>query len=162
MLGEHITRLRNTSALWRWSRVVVYVERNLGFEAEHHARAFDGFPGVTFRIDQTAQRVGVYTTNAVKHAACTMLNTYMREQRVNMYESFVSRDIHAVKTRLREQLHTYSYQFKSPADTFGSMKVALSGKVGGMKDDIVICLQLGIYFTAFDLQEKNTQNTLIT
>jgi hypothetical protein len=52
--------------------------------------------------------------------------------------------------RLREQLNVYSYQFKDPSDTFGKQRVALTGKVGGMKDDIVIALQLGVFFTDWD------------
>lgn len=38
----------------------------------------------------------------------------------------------------------YSLQFKSAVNVFGKQRQALSGKVGGMKDDVVICLQLAI------------------
>jgi hypothetical protein len=38
-------------------------------------------------------------------------------------------------------------QFKIPDTVFQRGRYALSGKVGGMKDDIVICLQLGVYWT---------------
>ena len=49
--------------------------------------------------------------------------------------------------RLNEQLTIYSLQFKEAANVFGKGRAALSGKVGGMKDDVVIAMQLGIYFS---------------
>jgi hypothetical protein len=48
---------------------------------------------------------------------------------------------------LREQLETYSMQFKTADTVFQKIRWALSGKVGGSKDDIVICFQRGIYWT---------------
>ena len=34
---------------------------------------------------------------------------------------------------------TYGAQFKAAPDTFGKDKISLSGKAGGMKDDMCIC-----------------------
>ena len=33
-------------------------------------------------------------------------------------------------------------------NVFGKQRQALSGKVGGMKDDVAVALQLGIYFSS--------------
>ena len=44
-------------------------------------------------------------------------------------------------------MEIYSFQFKTPDNVFQKGRFALSGKVGGLKDDIVICLQLGLYWT---------------
>lgn len=41
-----------------------------------------------------------------------------------------------------------SFQYKAAANAFGKQRVALSGKVGGMKDDVAIALQLAIYYSA--------------
>lgn len=57
--------------------------------------------------------------------------------------------------RLREQLNVYSYQFKIGVTTFQTDRCAISGKIGGMKDDICIALQLGLYFTDIDLAQEN-------
>ena len=51
------------------------------------------------------------------------------------------------RRRMKEQLEIYSFQFKTPDNVFQKGRFALSGKVGGLKDDIVICLQLGLYWT---------------
>ena len=136
---------------FKGSRVFVFVERNLGFEAEHHHRALGDLPGVEFYMDHKAGRVGVLTTNETKHAMSTILNTMLRERRVHVAKEVVSRDPRGMLVRLREQLEIYSYQFKQAVNTFGKDQVALSGKVGGMKDDVCICLQLGVYWTSAEI-----------
>jgi hypothetical protein len=50
LVEEHIRRLRKNPA-WYNSRVIIYVERNLGHEAEHHRHALKDIPGVFFRED---------------------------------------------------------------------------------------------------------------
>ena len=71
----------------------------------------------------------------------------LREQRVSIAKPLISERPEENARRLREQLHVYSMQFKSAVNVFGKQRQALSGKVGGMKDDVVICLQLGVYFS---------------
>ena len=157
MVSEHILSLRRD--LHRSLSVVkIYVERNLGFEAEHHHRALGCIPGVEFFVDHKAGRVGVLTTNATKHAMSTILNTMMRERRVHVARTVVSRDAKASLVRLREQLEIYSYQYKQAGNTFGKNQVALSGKVGGMKDDLCICLQLGAYWTSAEIAQRLHSN----
>lgn len=124
------------------------VERNLGFEAEHHQRALNGIPLTRHRIDHQAKRYGILTTEEIKMGMMTLLNNMLREQRVNVLDSIISQDSNGCLRRLREQLGIYSFQYKAASDTFGKQRVALSGKVGGMKDDVCIALQLAVYFSA--------------
>jgi hypothetical protein len=126
----------------------VFVERNLGFEAEHHKRALDYLPGVSFYVDQKANRVGVLTTEATKHAMATLVVSMLAERRMHILPNLYSKEPDAMRIRLREQMETYSAQFKQAPDTFGKDKISLSGKVGGMKDDVVIAMQLGIYYSS--------------
>ena len=105
------------------------VERNLGFEAEHHQRALHGIQMTRHRIDHTAKRYGILTTEDVKLGMMTLLNNMLREQRVNIFTDLVSDDAKGNKRRLREQLSIYSFQFKSAPDTFGKGRVSLNGKV---------------------------------
>ena len=104
---------------------------------------------VVFYRDQQACRTGILTTDVVKMAAMTMTNVMLREQRVNLMPEaqLVSRDPQEIRRKLREQLEIYSMQFKTADTVFQKNRCALSGKVGGFKDDIVICMQLGIYWT---------------
>ena len=134
--------------MFRHSEIIVMVELNLGFEAEHHHRALQGIPMTRHRVDHTTKRYGILTTQDVKLGMMTLLNNMLREQRVNLFDSLVSDDAPGNRRRLREQLSIYSFQFKSVPDTFGKQRVSLNGKVGGMKDDVCIALQLAIYYSS--------------
>lgn len=135
--------------------IYIYVERNLGFEAEHHQRALDQLYGVKFRLDNQAKRVGILTTQPIKHAACQLLNYMLREDRLQVIPAFISRDAAAARVKLREQLEIFSFQWKSADTVFQQDRCALSGKVGGMKDDTVMALMLGVYFTQLDRHQGN-------
>lgn len=141
------------------------MERNLGYESEHHHRALGDIPGVFFYIDHHANRVGVMTSNETKHAMCSVLSTMLREQRVHIRkaDALVSREPERNLARLRDQMEVYGYQFKAASNTFTKEKIALSGKVGGMKDDLCICLQLGVYWTNVEItRQQLTTNALAT
>jgi hypothetical protein len=154
MIEDHIRRLRVARPQWVRSHIKIYVERNLGFEAEHHKLALQHLPYVSFRIDPESDRVGVYTTQTIKHAMATLLNTLLRDERVHILKPIVT-TCDANLVRLRDQLHVYSYQYKIGVNTFQTDRCAISGKVGGMKDDICIALQLGVYFTDLDSRIGN-------
>ena len=62
------------------------VERNLGFEAEHHQRALNGLPHTRFRIDRNANRYGILTTEEIKYGMMTLFNNMLRDQRVSFYD----------------------------------------------------------------------------
>lgn len=156
-MAHHIRSLRREPG-FSGSRVVIYVERNLGFEAEHHKRALKLLPNTVFYVDETHDRVGVLTTNPIKHAMCQLVVLMLEEHRLHVRKPLVSRDPRAMALRLREQMEVYSYQFKSASNTFQKSQVAISGKVGGMKDDICICLQLACYFTQLERRREAVLN----
>jgi len=81
-----------------------------------------------------------------------LIVSMLAEHRLHMYDRLYSNDPNGMRVRLREQMETYSVQYKASADTFGKDRIALSGKVGGMKDDICICLQLAAYYTQLETQ----------
>jgi hypothetical protein len=155
LVEEHIERLRRQHVQWAESVVYIYVERNLGFEAEHHQRALEHLRGVHFRLDRHASRVGMLTTQSIKHAACELLNFMLREDRVGVAPDLVSRDAAAARAKLRDQLEIFSYQWKSAETVFQQDRCALSGKIGGMRDDVVMALLLGVYFSQLDRHQGN-------
>lgn len=73
---RHIMRIRERE-VFRHSEIVVMVERNLGFEAEHHHRALSGIPLTRHRVDHQAQRYGVLTTEEVSGIASCCLTVDM-------------------------------------------------------------------------------------
>jgi hypothetical protein len=144
----HIDDIRRIPE-FQFSAIQIFVERNLGFEAEHFERNLQQMENVVFYKDVEAGRTGILTTDRVKLGAMTMTNVMLREHRVNVLPQtrLVSRNPQEARRKLREQLEIYSLQFKSADNVFQKNKFALSGKVAGFKDDIVICMQLGIYWT---------------
>jgi hypothetical protein len=146
LVQRHIRRLREVRELV-FSQVIIMVERNLGFEAEHHERALNGLPHTRFRVDHAARRFGILTTEEVKYGMMTLFNNMLRDQRVAFREPLLSEDPPAARRRVQEQMKVYSFQYKQAVNCFGKQRVALCGKVGGMKDDVVIALQLAVYYS---------------
>jgi len=146
LVQRHVLRIREIREL-ALSNIVIMVERNLGFEAEHHERALNCLPNTRFRIDHAARRYGILTTEEVKYGMMTLFNNMLRDQRVAFRDPLVSEDPTAARRRIQEQMKVYSFQFKQAVNCFGKQRVALCGKVGGMKDDVVIALQLAIYYS---------------
>ena len=159
LVEEHICSLRKNLYRAR-SKVVIFVERNLGFEAEHHRRALGHLENVVFFEDVKAGRVGVLTTDSVKYAAMELVNIMLRERRISICKHMHSRDRKPMLIRLRDQLEVYSFQFKAAVTTFQKDRTSLSGKVGGMKDDLCIALQLGCYWTSVGILEKSRAQVL--
>lgn len=158
-VAQHIENIRKDPN-YRISPIFIYVERNLGFEAEHHKRALDDIPGVKFYIDQKSERVGVLTTETIKHAMVQLVNVMLSENRLHVANPLISSEPVILRSKLREQMDTYSYQLKLAVNTFQKDKIALSGKVGGCKDDLCICLQLACYFTQLEDQRVQQCMTL--
>ena len=109
-------------------------------------------PNTRFYIDEQHDRIGVLTTNETKHAMARLVVLMLEERRLHIRKPVVSRDAKEVIIRLRQQMEIYSYQFKTADTTFQKDQIAISGKVGGMKDDICIALQLACYFTQIERQ----------
>ena len=59
-------------------------------QAEHHHRALQGIAGTRHRVDHAAQRYGILTTEDIKHAMCTLLDTMLREERVSVMPTLLS------------------------------------------------------------------------
>lgn len=67
-------------------------------------------------------------------------------------------DIHQVVVVTINHTHThihtmqvYSYQFKTSETPFGKDQMCLSGKIGGMRDDVAICCQLVVYWSGLEV-----------
>lgn len=88
---------------------------------------------------------------------CTLTNAMLRERRICLLRDpyFVSLEEIPLKKLLRDEMGIYSYQFKSAASVFQKDACALSGKVGGFKDDFCVVLQLGVYWIAQIVDQRS-------
>ena len=118
-----------------------------GSKAEHHERPLSGLTHVRFRIDHQAARYGILTTEEVKYGMMTLTNNMLRDQRIAVAPALVSQDAAANLRRLKEQVTVHSFQFKAALNCFSKQRVALCGKVGGMKNEVCMAIQLAIYFS---------------
>ena len=123
-MERHIKRIKCTSE-FLFSEIVIMVERNLGFEAEHHQRALNGLPHTRFRIDHSANRYGILTTEEVKYGMMTLFNNMLRDQPVAFCDPLLSEDPFTVRRRVQEQMKVYSFQYKQAVNCFGKQRVAL-------------------------------------
>jgi hypothetical protein len=155
LVERQIQRIKSQPLLL-FSPIIIMCERNLGFEAEHHERTLHGIPHTGHRIDHAAKRYDVLTTETINHDMCTLTNTMLREQCISIVKPLISEDHEDNLRRLHEQLTVYSLQFKEAHNVFGKTRATLSGKVGGMKDDVVIAMQLGIFYSAEPHMYKHT------
>lgn len=92
-MRTHIADLRCIPE-FEYSPVLIFVERNLGFEAEHIHRALRNEPLVEFYRDEQASRTGILTTDVIKLASMTLTNVILREQRLSILpaQQLVARD----------------------------------------------------------------------
>jgi CHAD domain-containing protein len=81
------------------------------------------------------------------------------QDRVHIDAALCSRDAAAARVKLREQLEVFSYQWKTAESVFQTDRCALSGKIGGMKDDVVMAFMLGVYFSQLDRHQGNVPVT---
>ena len=65
----------------RDSKVIIIVERNLGFEAEHLFRYCRSIPESGFLREKGNTRIGILTTQTMKMAYVSFLNILLREER---------------------------------------------------------------------------------
>ena len=72
LVRRHIGRIRD-EPMFRFSPIVIMVERNLGFESEHHERALRDLPNCRHRVDHQAKRFGILTTEDIKYGMMTLL-----------------------------------------------------------------------------------------
>lgn len=147
LVEAHVERLRNLPA-YTHSEIYIIVERNLGNEAEHHKIALQHLSGVKWHVDYAARRVGFLTTQDSKYAMATLTNLMLREQRLSFLNPLISEKPEELRKSITQQLQNYSVQFKDASDAFGKTRQAISGKIGGMQDDLCIALQLGVYVSS--------------
>lgn len=68
LVVEHVQKIRQNLKR-SLSKIVIVVERNLGFEAEHHEQALRGMSGVSFYTVRLCKVIRVYVGVIVFHCS---------------------------------------------------------------------------------------------
>ena len=151
-LHEHVAAVRRQHHALRDSKVIIIVERNLGFEAEHLFRYCRSIPGSGFLREKGNTRIGILTTQTMKMAYVSFLNILLREERACCVQAadFVDCGKNQTRSLLLDQLSFFGYSFSRPENQFQKQRFAIGGKTGGGKDDLAMALQFGLYFANDD------------
>ena len=152
LLKQHVQAVRSGDENFACSNVVIIIERNLGFEAEHLFRECrDTIPNSSFLCEPGIERIGVLTTHARKIAYVSVMNNLLRETRIFVdQEYWVDSGKNKTSTMLLEQLSFFGFAFTRPENAFQKEKVAISGKSSGGKDDLCMALLIGLFFVVED------------
>jgi len=146
LLVRHLRTLQSINTL-RNASLVVGVEANLGFEANHvlHALRKAGVPHIALH-EGAQESVGVLTTNASKELMCVGLQELIDHKRMVISRQLVSLSASPLETldTLFKQMNTYTIVVEAPRTPFGKPRRTYTGKVGGNQDDLCIALQLAV------------------
>tara|TARA_X000000368_G_scaffold204032_1_gene161029 strand:+ start:644 stop:1273 length:630 start_codon:yes stop_codon:yes gene_type:complete len=147
LLRAHIQAVRESSPGLYCSPVLVVVERNLGFEAEHLFRACEDIPNTYYvRENNQPSRIGVLTTLPRKQEFVTLTNVLLRESRIFAWEtSWTNVQNNGSRKVLHEQLSYFGYTFSAADNLFQKERFSISGKGAGGKDDLCMAFLIGLY-----------------
>lgn len=154
-LHDHVAAVRAQHMALQHSPVVIIVERNLGFEAEHLFRYCRTIPGSSFLYEKGAPRIGILTTQTFKLAYVSFANILLRDERLVCIAEAAFVDYGRSKSRaaLLDQLSFFGFTFSRPENHFQKQRFVIGGKAGGGKDDLAMSFLFGVYFS---LDERYT------
>lgn len=162
LVFDHIQKLRALSTL-RDSTVVLGVESNLGFEAQHMVHALrrmnlHNFVSLYEGVDST---IGLLTTNKSKEVMCTALQELLSSNRLQTFTEFMSLSVGPVEMikRLTEEIRSFMIYVDQPRSLFSRARRTYTGKMGGHQDDAAMALQMSILCMQCFLKHPQYANT---
>jgi len=144
---DHIARARTIEGLAD-ATVVLQLESNLAFECQHiiHSLQERGVKKWVALSEGQGGTIGWLTTNERKEAMCFQLRDALRVGNIFLSDQFFSvllEEREAIKT-ISEELCRFAIITEPAKTMFGKIRKTYSGKIGGLNDDLAICLQLAI------------------
>lgn len=137
---------------------VVAIENNWGLEnVTLGARLQHEFMGRIIIMDEHENKPGVWTGPRLKNNAMTLLqNLFIRDQ-VNFAQGWVT--THKNPDQLVSEFHAQALRFElvtqDPKTPFNKVRKVLSGKMGGNRDDIIMALQLVVWWRDVFWKDRN-------
>lgn len=158
LLVSHIQKLRLLPAL-RDAQVVLGLESNLGFEAQHALHALRraevrNWVSLMEGVDGTP---GLLTTNSSKEVMCVALQELLAQSRIGVSSRLLSTSMppREALDQLVGELRAFMVFVDAPKTLFGKPRRTFTGKLGGHQDDLAIAFQLAIVtMQLFDRHDK--------
>lgn len=152
LLISHIQALKNRPE-FRLSSVVLGVESNLGFEADHHEayivdERMQHFVCVlheSTRSGRSEKSVGLQATNARKAQMAFLVRYDLQNKRYRIADTVtcLSGPAHAKLAELREQLMVFCRMVEPAPRVGGKPRIVYTGKHARSNDDMAIAFQWG-------------------
>lgn len=152
LLKAHIEGLRR-NIKFRDSWIVFIPENNLGHEADHMSFMLRPYrrvytlteKGGVIGVNTTAVRKELYSMEAVKYLCQESIQFYSKIVVANPTGGANEKD--RVLADFKEQLLSFKRVIVHPQRGFALPKIHYSGKSKGGRDDLVMSLLIGIYWT---------------
>ena len=147
LVYDHIQKLRALPTLKNCT-VVLGVESNLGFEAQHmlHALRRMELHNLIPLYEGVDSTVGLLTTNKTKEVMCTALQELLSSNRLQTFTQFMSISVGPIEMikRLTEELRSFMIYVDQPRSLVSRSRRTYTGKMGGHQDDAAMALQMSI------------------
>ena len=147
-MHRHYNRLLQTKN-YRDSKLIFIPENNLGLEAAHLDTMVHSIPGVeTYWEKET--RPGVHKDGKATRGYQFLLTNSLAEGSIRIDEDLFTvtreKSPQCMLDMLEDQMYRYHWEKKKATDVFGSDRYTLTGKVGTQQDDLLITLEMALYW----------------
>jgi hypothetical protein len=134
--------------LYRQSKLIFVPENNYGLEASHLDTMVSHFQEVRTFWDKN--KPGVHKDGRVTRNYQFMLSNMLAQDGIKFDESLFTttreKTPQCQLDLLEDQMYRYHWEHKKAVDVHGKDKYSLTGKVGNKQDDLLITVQMFIYW----------------
>jgi len=157
LIQRHYQQLQSKIHL-REAKLIFIPENNLGLESAHLDTMVHRIPGVETYWQK--DRPGVHKDGKATRGYQFLLTTSLAENSILFDEDCFT--VTREKTTsdmldiLMDQMFRYHWEKKKATDVFGNDRYTLTGKVGNKQDDLLITLEMALYWgRAIYLEGRN-------
>jgi hypothetical protein len=147
LVYEHVKSLREIDSLQR-AMLVLGVESNLGFEAQHTIQALKrlGLRNCCPLHEGVDNTLGILTTHKTKEVMCSALQELLSMNRLHISDKFMSISMspRAMVDRIIEEMRAFMIYVDAPKSLFAQSRRTYTGKIGGHQDDVIIAVQMAV------------------
>ena len=133
---------------FRESQLIFIPENNLGLEAAHLDTMVHRIPGV--KTYWQKDKPGVHKDGKATRGYQFLLTTCLAEGSIRFEEDLITvtreKKPQDMLDMLEDQMYRYHWEKKKATDVFGSDRYTLTGKVGNKQDDLLITLEMALYW----------------
>lgn len=147
VLDKHLAKI-NSFKKFRFSKLIFILENNMGLEADHINDHIKKLPYPSIAVEGKEGKTGLHTSPKVKQALHVMMEKTLKAGNLRFSELFFTHgDMSQLKMDIVSQLESFKIVVEvNSKSVFARARTTFSGKGGGGKDDIVLGMQLLLYW----------------